>query len=155
VRWDKSARAVAALGALASTAPLAGCGEEPPAIEITFTNGTDRRVVMMVLRPGTTVADKLEERQILPATHEPGASWRHNASVPRGGEPPDGQWCEPLITYVFLSPKDPNVRSRGVSQQNDPQLSSDELDEVDRLSTPCWQTRTGNEYTIGHDGIAP
>lgn len=35
-----------------------------------------------------------------------------------------------------------------MSQQTDPRLSIDELDEIDRLTTPCWEKRTGNEYTI-------
>lgn len=136
------------LGVLSGSAVLAGCGEEPRSIEITFRNATERRVVMLVLRPGDTAAETLARLPVLPATSEAGGTWRHDAAKPSGEEPSDGQWCEPLVTYVFLSPKDPTVTSRGVSQQTDPHLSIDELDEIDRLTTPCWEKRTGNEYTI-------
>ena len=103
---------------------------------------------MLVVRQGDSAAEILERLPVLPYTSEAGSSWHHGAPTPPGGEPGDGQWCEPLVTYVFMSPKDPTVSSRGVSQQTDPRLSIDELDEIDRLTTPCWEKRTGNEYTI-------
>lgn len=94
---------------LAVSSMLVGCGEEPGTIEIEFTNATDRRLIMLVVRQGDSAAEILERLPVLPYTSEAGSSWHHGAPTPPGGEPGDGQWCEPLVTYVFMSPKDPTV----------------------------------------------
>ena len=147
-RWSMSVGLVA----LVLSTSAVSCDEDPREIRFTFVNETGRHITYVAVRAGETFETKSDRIGRIPPTLAPGEFTNTSAGAPVAPED-DEPWCPfPLVSYYFISPKDPTVTSPNSPASAQPLFDLREIDIVHVLDAPCWPKQSGNRYIVTADG---
>ena len=137
--------------ALVLATSAVSCDEDPREISYTFVNETGRHITYIAVRAGQTFETESDRRGRLGSTRAPGEVF--STAAPAGVAHEDGEpWCpDPLISYYFISPKDPTVTSPNSPMSAQPLFDLNELDIVHVLDAPCWPKQSGNRNDVTAD----